>query len=244
MVRQGPAKPRSPVRIWVPPLLYLVATPIGNLKDITLRAIEVLKECDLIYCEDTRKTGVLLKSIDVSCPTRSFHKFSEARKEDEVIAQLKEGKTIALVSDAGTPCIQDPGHRLILRCQKEELTVSALPGPSAVIMALSLSGLSTEKFQFIGYFPKKSGRLERSLRESLVYDGTTIAFESPHRVVKMLKVFVTLSQDVQIVIARELTKKFEEVLRGTPVELLTHFEARPPKGEFVVLIPGSSSVSA
>lgn len=242
MVRQGPAKPLSPVRIWVPPflffyqdkfMLYLIATPIGNLGDITFRAIEVLKSCDYVLCEDTRHSAVLLSHYNIDTPRRSFHKFNEKQKENEVIRDLQQGKNIALISDAGTPIISDPGMYLIQRCQEEDLEYTALPGPCAAIDALVLSALEFNKFQFIGFLPKKKTELQNTLRAAESYQGVTICYESPQRLVKTLAL---INEKAIVTVARELTKKFEEIRKGTSKELIEHFTNKPPKGEIVLII--------
>jgi 16S rRNA (cytidine1402-2'-O)-methyltransferase len=219
-------------------VLYLIATPIGNLKDITLRALETLQACDYILCEDTRHSLILLKHYQIHKPLVSFHKFSEASKEDKIIQDLKDGKTIGLISDAGTPGISDPGTRLVQRCIEESLKVSALPGPSAAIMALCISGMDTDRFQFYGFLPKSSGALKTTLSEILKYPHTTICYESPERISRVLDVIQNLDSRRRLVIARELTKKFEELLRGTAQELLDRYEEKKFKGEIVMLIEG------
>lgn len=219
-------------------MLYLVATPIGNLSDISYRAVETLKECDYILCEDTRHSQILLKHYHIQKPLKSFHQFSEASKEDAVIKDLKEGKQIALISDAGTPAISDPGSRIVKRCREEDLKVTAIPGPCAAIAALCCSGLDTDLFQFCGFLPKKSSQLKETLIEILNYDGTTICYESPRRILSVLKQIDPLAPNRSLVIARELTKQFEEVKSGTAAELLDYWAKSPLKGEIVLLISG------
>lgn len=248
MVRQKPAKLPSPVRIWVPPfskttVLYLIATPIGNLSDITLRALDILKSCDYILCEDTRHTRLLLSHFDIQKPLKSFHKFNERLKEDAVIHDLREGKQIALVSDAGTPGIADPGAKLVQRCVEEQLPMTAIPGPCAAVMALSYSGMDTTRFQFYGFLPRKPGELRHVLQELLTYLGTTICYESPNRLLDVLTLLVELAPSRHIAVARELTKKFEEMVRGTAEELLSYWNTHPLKGEIVLLISGASEES-
>jgi 16S rRNA (cytidine1402-2'-O)-methyltransferase len=217
-------------------MLYLIATPIGNLADISYRAVETLKNCDYLLCEDTRHSMTLLKSYGIQKPLKSFHKFNEAEKEEEILLDLKSGKKISLLSDAGTPAISDPGRALIARCRKEKIAISALPGPCALLLALLLSGFETQPFQFVGFLPKKNGELTRTLQVILFYPGTSIAYESPHRLLNTLAFLATLAPTRTLSIGRELTKSFEESLNGTARELLDHFTLHPPKGELVLLI--------
>lgn len=232
MVRPGPAKPLSPVRIWVPPLLYLISTPIGNLGDLTYRAVEVLDRLDYLLCEDTRHAQVLLKHYNLQLKLVSYHRFNEAKREEQVVLDLKTGKNIGLVSDRGTPVISDPGTRLVSRCRQEGLKVTALPGPCAAINALSISGLFSSRFQFIGFLPKKPGELKRILIDALHYRGTTIAYEAAVRLHKSLTTLEKIAPTHQIGIARELTKRYEEFVFAKPSEL-----KRKWKGEIVLLIP-------
>jgi len=220
-------------------MLYIIATPIGNLADITFRAIETIKACDYILCEDTRHSRVLLQHYQIQKPLKSFHKFSESSKESEILDDLKRGMTLGLISDAGTPGISDPGTQLIQACIENNLTVVAIPGPCAAITALCCSGLNTDRFQFLGFLPKKSGELQRLLNDILAYPGTTICYESPHRLLNVLELLHTLAPDHSIVVGRELTKKFEEIKRGTPQELLSYWSNSVLKGEIVLLIAGS-----
>lgn len=219
-------------------MLYLVATPIGNLKDITLRALEILQDCDTILCEDTRHSLILLKHYQIHKPLVSFHKFSEAAKEDQIIHEMREGKTFCLISDAGTPTICDPGSRLIKRCIREGIHISAIPGACGLIVALCIAGLDSDRFQFYGFLPRQSGPLKKSLEEILHYPHTTICYESPERIHKVLEVLHLLDPERLIVIARELTKKFEELLRGNAKELLNLYKEKKFKGEIVLLIAG------
>ncbi len=217
-------------------VLHVVATPIGNLGDFSKRAIAILEGADIVLCEDTRHTRKLLNHYGIEARLKSHHQFNEAKSLDGIIASLQEGKMVALVSDAGTPLIADPGQRLVSRCRSEGIEVVSIPGPCALIAALSISGLSFEKFQFIGFLPKRSGRLERALREAIDYEGITVAYETPHRIQKSLAMLVKIAPEQEIHVARELTKKFEEMISGTPTELLERF--KHPKGEMVVLIDG------
>jgi 16S rRNA (cytidine1402-2'-O)-methyltransferase len=217
-------------------VLYVVATPIGNLADFSFRAVDILKQCDSILCEDTRHSRILLDHYGIQAPLKSFHRFNEASAEEWIIADLKAGKKMALVSDAGTPLISDPGQELIRRCRGEGICVSAIPGPCAAIDALVLSGFSAEQFQCIGFLPKKEKELQSALCQALFYPGTTVAYESPHRTLQTLEALALLSPGRQLCIARELTKLHEEVLNGRPRELLQHFKEKPPRGEIVLLI--------
>lgn len=197
--------------------------------------METLKACDYILCEDTRHSQRLLKHYEIEKPLKSFHKFSEAAKEDAIVAHLQEGKLIALISDAGTPGISDPGTRLVKRCVEEGIAVQAIPGACAAIAAVTSSGLDTDLFQFFGFLPKKKQELRQALQGILAYAGTTICYESPHRLQDVLEALKELSPERKIVIARELTKKFEEIRRGTAHELLQTGEVR---GEIVLMIAG------
>ena len=217
-------------------MLYVVATPIGNLGDITERALEVLKTVDLVAAEDTRHSGILLKHYNIHKPLISFHEHNEAMRTAQLVERLAAGENIALITDAGSPGVSDPGARLVRECIKRELPLTIVPGPSSVLTALVGSGFSTDKFFFGGFLPIKSGQRERELRAAGGREETSIYFESPHRLLKTLKASVDVLQDRQLCVARELTKKFEEFRRGTAAELLNHYEAHPPKGEIVLLI--------
>lgn len=219
--------------------LYLVATPIGNLADMTARAVDVLRSVDYILCEDTRHSLTLLKHYDIQKPLKSFHRFNEASQEDGLLQDLKDGKTIALISDAGTPGIADPGERIVSRCVEEKVTVVAIPGACALITALVASGLSTQCFQFIGFLPSKSTACRQALIACLDYKGTTITYEAPHRLIEVLELLAGLAPTRALVVARELTKKFEELRRGTAQELLDSWKDEPPRGEVVLLISGA-----
>ena len=217
-------------------MLYVVATPIGNLGDITLRALDVLKLVDLIAAEDTRHSGILLKHYKIDKPLISYHEHNEAMRTAQLVERLAAGENIALITDAGTPGLSDPGARLVRECIKRELPFTILPGPSSILTALIGSGFSTDKFFFVGFLPNKSGGRERELRAAAARDETTVFFESPHRLMKTLRAAVEILQDRQLCVARELTKKFEEFRRGTAAELLAHYEVKPPKGEIVLLV--------
>lgn len=216
-------------------MLYLVATPIGNLGDMSNRGVETLKKCDYILAEDTRHSKILLKHFDIETPLKSFHQFNEAKREEAIVNDLKEGQEIALITDAGTPGIQDPGERLVKRCHEEGVEVTSVGGPSAFLLALIQSGLSLERFQFVGFLPKKEGQLEKALEEYLSYPGTTVAYESPNRIVKVLLALKRLAPSHPVVIFKELSKRYETRLAGEPEKLLSHFEKHAPKGEFVLV---------
>ncbi|MBA3720812.1 MAG: 16S rRNA (cytidine(1402)-2'-O)-methyltransferase [Parachlamydiaceae bacterium] len=217
-------------------MLYLVATPIGNLSDITLRAIETLKSSDYILCEDTRHSLILLKHYDIHKPLKSYHKFNESSQAEHIIQDLKDGQNISLISDAGTPGISDPGAALVNICVEQKIPITAIPGPCAAIQALSCSGLFTDRFQFWGFLPRKEGEIKRDLQQILSYSGTTICYESPNRLIDILEHIQQIDPNRQLVVARELTKKFEEVFRGTPSEHLIHWGTTAPRGEIVLLI--------
>ena len=221
-------------------MLYLVATPIGNLADITLRALEALKSCDYILCEDTRHSLILLQHYQIRKPLKSYHKFNEASQAESILNDLESGKHICLISDAGTPGISDPGADLVKLCIERGLTITALPGPCAAIQALCCSGLPTERFQFWGFLARKENELKRELQDILAYPGTTICYESPHRLLKVLELIQSMQPKRLLVVSRELTKKFEEVVRGYPSALIEHWQKSPLKGEIVLLISPSS----
>lgn len=224
-------------------MLYLIATPIGNLADISYRAVEVLKQCDTIFCEDTRHSRHLLLHYQIDKPLKSFHRFNETQREEELIADLQAGQQIALISDAGTPTLCDPGHMLVKRCRELGIPVTSLPGPCAAIVALTLSGFEPLPFQFIGFLPKKSSELQVAIQHILTYEGTTIAYESPHRIEETLSIIAEHAPLRKLGIARELTKLYEECLLGTPEELQHHFRTHPPRGEIVLLIsPGEEVI--
>jgi 16S rRNA (cytidine1402-2'-O)-methyltransferase len=224
----------------LPPLtpgtLYLVATPIGNLEDITLRALRTLKECDLIAAEDTRRTGILLKHFSISKPMLSYFQFNEAKRSEEIIERLRRGEKIALVTDAGSPGISDPGERVVKATIAAGFRVESVPGPSALIAALTASGLPTDEFHFIGFLPHKSGQRRKKLESLADAQGTLVLYESPYRIEKLLNELKEIFPQRPIVLASELTKKFEEFLRGNPAELLDQLKKRSIKGEFVVMI--------
>lgn len=224
----------------LPPLrpgtLYLVATPIGNLEDITLRGLRVLRECDVVAAEDTRRTGQLLKHFGISKPLLSYFQFNEAKRSEEIIAHLRRGEKIALVTDAGSPGISDPGERVVKASIAAGLRVESVPGPCALITALTASGLPTDEFHFIGFLPHKSGQRRNKLESLKAVPGTLVFYESPYRIEKLLGELNTVYPEQEVVLARELTKKFEEFLRGQPAALLETARKRSLKGEFVVMV--------
>jgi len=224
----------------LPPLtpgtLYLVATPIGNLEDITLRALRTLKECDVVAAEDTRRTGLLLKHFGISKPLLSYFRFNEARRSEEIIARLGQGEKIALVTDAGSPGVSDPGERVVNAAVAAGFRVEPVPGPSALVAALTASGLPTGEFHFAGFLPHKAGPRRKKLEALRSVGGTLVLYESPYRMGRLLAELNEAFPERRVVVARELTKKFEEFLRGTPAELLEAAKMRALKGEFVVLI--------
>jgi 16S rRNA (cytidine1402-2'-O)-methyltransferase len=219
-------------------MLYVVSTPIGNLGDITLRALEVLKSVDVIAAEDTRHSGMLLKHFEIKKPLLSYHEHNEAMRAAQLVERLAAGEDVALITDAGTPALSDPGTRLIRECIKRGLLFMIIPGPSSVLAALVGSGFSTEKFCFRGFLPVKSGQRERELLAAVNREETTIFFESPYRLTKTLAACIEIMPDRQLCVARELTKKFEEFQRGTARELLAQYRAHPPKGEIVLVVAG------
>ncbi|MDE3055948.1 MAG: 16S rRNA (cytidine(1402)-2'-O)-methyltransferase [Verrucomicrobiota bacterium] len=217
-------------------MLFFVATPIGNLDDLSKRAIDTLKTVDLIFCEDTRHSQCLLRHYDIHRPLSSYHRFNEKKREEEILLLLKEGKRIALLSDAGTPCLSDPGALLAQACIREKIPFTALPGPCSPIQALLLSGFAGEKFQYIGFFPRK-GNKERL--QALAYPGVTIAGESPHRLIATLQWITEKDPERPVAVAREMTKTFEKCVRGTSREVLLHFTKEEPRGEMMLCIgPG------
>ena len=220
-------------------MLTVVPTPIGNLQDITLRALQALREADLVAAEDTRHSSVLLLHHNIKKPMLSLHEHNEASRTAALVEEIAGGKSIALVTDAGMPGISDPGFRLIRACRERGLSVTVLPGPSAVLTALVGSGFPSDAFFFGGFLPVKSGRRRSELERAISRRETSIYFESPHRLLKSLDVLVEIAPGANVCIARELTKKFEEYRRGAPAELRSHYQARQPKGEITVVISPS-----
>jgi len=216
-------------------MLYIVSTPIGNLKDITLRAIETLKSVDLIAAEDTRHTKILLDAYEIKKPLTSFFEHNQLKKADYLLELLKMGKNIALVSDAGTPGISDPGYTMVRLAQENNIPITVIPGVSACITALTASGLPAHRFVFEGFLPPKSGSRRNKLLSLKGQECTYIFYESPHRLLKTLKDMQEVWDDPIIVVARELTKKFEEIRKDKTSLLINHFTQHPPKGEFVLL---------
>jgi 16S rRNA (cytidine1402-2'-O)-methyltransferase len=217
-------------------VLYIIATPIGHLADISQRALDILRKCDLILCEDTRHSQILLRHYQIEKPLLAFHAFNEKKRQEGILQELAEGRQIALISDAGTPLISDPGQALVQECIKKGLPLTAIPGPCSPILALLLSGFSAERFQFIGFLPREKGPLQEALRRALFYGGTTIAFESPERLVATLERIELLDSKRLLAVARELTKTYEECRRGTAAELLAHYRLQAPRGEIILLI--------
>ena len=221
-------------------MLFIVGTPIGNLGDITLRALEALRLADVVAAEDTRHSGILLKHFGISKPLISYHQHNEARRTAELIERLIQGENVAVITDAGMPGLSDPGARLTTECIRRELPFTIIPGPSAILTALVGSGFPMDNFCFRGFLPNRSGQRERQLRGVTEREETTIFFESPYRLIKTLAACAEILPDRQICVARELTKKFEEFRRGNATELLEHYQAHQPKGEIVLLIAGKS----
>ena len=219
--------------------LYIVPTPIGNLKDMTFRAVEVLQSVDLILAEDTRTSGKLLKHYDISTPMHSHHMHNEHKTTANIVQRILTGENVALISDAGTPAISDPGFLLTRACVEANIEVDCLPGATAFVPALVNSGLPNDKFVFEGFLPVKKGRQTRL--QLLADESRTIIFyESPHKLIKSLTQFVEFfGADRKVSVSRELTKLHEETIRGTLIEVLQHFENKPPKGELVVVLDGN-----
>jgi 16S rRNA (cytidine1402-2'-O)-methyltransferase len=220
--------------------LVVVPTPVGNLEDMTFRAINVLKSCDLILAEDTRITGFLLKHFGIETRMQSHHKFNEHQTATHIAERIKAGETVALVSDAGTPAISDPGFLLVRTCVEEDVEVECLPGATALVPALVMSGLPNDRFCFEGFLPQKKGRQTR-LKELAEESRTMVFYESPYRIVKTLtQLSDFLGIDRRASVSREISKIFQETIRGTLSELIAHFSAHEPKGEFVIVVEGKS----
>ena len=218
--------------------LFLVPTPIGNLEDMTFRGIRVLKESNFILAEDTRTSGKLLKHFEIETPMHSHHMHNEHKTVQKWVNEILTGQTIALITDAGTPAISDPGFLLVRECVKNNIEIDCLPGATAFVPALVNSGLPCEKFVFEGFLPQKKGRQTR-LKLLAEEERTMVFYESPYRVLKTLQQFAEfIGEDRQASVSREITKKFEETIRGTVSEVLTHFENKDPKGEFVIVLEG------
>jgi 16S rRNA (cytidine1402-2'-O)-methyltransferase len=220
--------------------LYLVPTPIGNLEDITLRALRILKEADLILCEDTRTSSKLLQHYDIRRPVQSHHQHNEHRTVEDIASRIESGQTVALITDAGTPGISDPGFLLVRACVKAGVHVECLPGATAFVPALVQSGLPCDQFVFAGFLPQKKGRQTR-LRELAAQDRTVVLYESPFRLVKALgELAEHFGENRRSAVCRELTKMFEETFRGTLAQAKAHFEAKTVKGEIVIVVSGNS----
>ncbi len=218
--------------------LYVVPTPIGNLEDITLRAINVLREVDFILAEDTRTTSVLLRHLGIEKPMHSHHKFNEHATVGRVAEAIAAGRDVALVSDAGTPGISDPGFLLVRKCVEEGIDVETLPGATALIPAVVQSGFPCDRFCFEGFLPQKKGRLKR-LTELATEPRTLVLYESPYRVVKCLEqIAEVMGAERRVAVVREITKRFEQTVRGTVAEVIAHFKEHEPKGEFVIVVAG------
>ena len=217
-------------------MLYVVATPVGNLGDITFRALEVLRSVDVVAAEDTRHSGLLLNHFGIKKTFVSYHQHNEAARTAELVERLARGENVALITDAGTPGLSDPGLRIIRECISRDLPFTIVPGPSSILIALVGSGFANERFSFRGFLPVKSGQRERELQIAAESRETTLFFESPYRILKTLQACTNIMPARQLCIARELTKKFEEFRRGTAAELLAHYEAHPAKGEIVVIV--------
>lgn len=218
------------------PGLYVVSTPIGNLGDITFRAIETLKAVDLILCEDTRTFSKLASRYGIETPKQAFHEHNEDKVSSQLVAKLKEGMRVALVSDAGTPLISDPGYPLLRTARAADVPIFSVPGPSALVAALSISGFEPNSFYFGGFLPLKPGKRKNELQRCLELDSTVILYESPHKIENTLKLLLELAPKRDLAVVREITKIHEEVVTGKPETLIEHFEKNSPKGEIVLLI--------
>lgn len=219
--------------------LYVVATPIGNLKDITLRAIQILKDVDYIACEDTRHTSILAKSYNIKTKLISYHQHNKIKKTDYFIAKLKDGKNVALVTDAGTPGISDPGYFIIKECIKENIEIEPIPGVSALTAALSISGVPAKNVFFNGFLPGKKGKRKKRLKQLSEIDSTIVLYISKHKIEKVITVMRDFFQNRKIVLTRELTKKFEEIIRGDINDIYSYVENNKPRGEFTLIISPS-----
>ncbi len=243
MVRQKPAKLpflsstlSATFFYFIKNMLYIVATPIGNLEDISKRALNVLAAVDYILCEDSRRSKILLSAYQIATPLISYHKFNEKKLESKILEDLRMEKNIALISDAGTPLVSDPGSHLAALCRSRSLPMTAIPGACSAIDALVLSGFEADAFQFVGFLPKEDAKKKRVLTKLLFYPGISICFDPANRIVKTLLLLERLCPDRQLFIGRELTKKFEEHLHGDPKTLLAHFAQNEPRGEMVLVI--------
>lgn len=219
-------------------MLYLVATPIGNLMDITLRALSVLKEVDIIACEDKRVSSKLLNHYGISKPLMSYHDHNASQVRPRLLERLRQGQKVAYITDGGMPLISDPGFKLVLECQQEKLPLTVIPGPSAPLMALCLSGLSPERFFFCGFLPSKQGGRKTALQEIKQISGTLVFFESPKRVTAFLKDALEVLGDRVGAVCREMTKIYEEVQKNSLSSLIDYYDAHPPRGEVVIVVEG------
>ena len=222
--------------------LYIVPTPIGNLQDITLRAIKILKEVDIIACEDTRRSKLLLKSLDIPSANRlrSYFDYNEETKSTEIINEIKKGKSVALITDAGTPCISDPGYRLVKKSKENNIKIVSLPGATAFVPALVSSGLPVHSFSFLGFPPQKKGR-QAFIKNIINSENTTIVYESPHRILKLMKEIAELDGNRNIFISREISKIYEEHINFSTSQYLTGEITITEKGEFVVIVEGKNT---
>lgn len=222
-------------------ILYLVGTPIGNLEDMTFRAVRILKNVDLIAAEDTRHTGKLLQHFQITTPAISYHQHNRFERETDLLLELKQGKNIALVTDAGMPSISDPGYDLVKACHEHQILVIPIPGVTAAITALAVSGLSTERFCFEGFLPTKAKERDRRLETLKLEHRTLIFYEAPHRIIETLEDFNEyFGENRLIVLARELTKLYEEIWRGMIKEAIVHYSSEQPKGEYTLVVSGAS----
>jgi len=219
-------------------MLYIIATPIGNREDITLRAIKQLKEVDFILAEDTRKSGFFLSHLGIKKKLISFYDHNEERKIPQTIEQLKQGKNIALISNAGVPTISDPGYKLVRACREEGIEITSLPGPSSITTALSLTSIPHERFVFLGYAPRKANQRRKLFEHMGAWGITLVFFESPFRIKATLKAVQEMFSERKVAVIREMTKKYEEAVEGTAEEVCSYFEGKTSKGEFVLIISG------
>ena len=217
--------------------LYVVATPLGNLEDITLRALRVLKEVAVVACEDTRRTRILLSHFGIHAPVTSYFEHNKLAKGARLLETLRAGGSVALVTDAGTPGISDPGFLLVKQAREAGLPVVPVPGPSALVAALSVAGVPADRFLFDGFLPVKPGRRVHRLEALRALEMTVVCYESPHRILDALEAIASVFGEREIVVAREMTKQFEEIVRGPAARLKAHFETSPVRGEFTVIIP-------
>ena len=233
----SPSQPRSGE-------LFLVATPIGNLKDITLRALDVLKAADRIACEDTRTSGVLLKHYGITTPMKAYHTHNEAEATQQLVNDLRDGKRIALISDAGTPLLSDPGARLVKAAIEAGVRVTPIPGASALLSAVTVAGIPAEQFFYAGFLPSKSGARRQALGVYAALQATLVYYEAPHRLLDTLADMREVFGERDAAVARELTKLHEECVRGPLSDLITHFEAHAPRGECVIVVHGAAPAAA